>query len=124
VDAARAMVKDGREVHEVPTTQLQEFIDYPQKPGVMQILKTHVDEQHVDHVDLNEPVILAFNPPDREDKTTKRCYMPIDGNHRIAKAVKTGAATVKCVILSEEETDKILKDHSPRRPKKPKARKK
>jgi hypothetical protein len=123
VDKAREMTK-GREVHDVPTSQLAVFVDYPREEGKINILRTYIDDKHIDHVDMNEPVILAFNPPDRDDPTAKRAYMPIDGSHRIARAIKEGAATIKCVVLSEEETDKILKDHSPRRPKKAKPRKK
>jgi hypothetical protein len=125
VDAARLMGKDNREIHEVPIEKLAVFVDYPKKEGTIEILKISVDEKHVDHVNLDEPVILAFGMKARSDEPNKKRHLhPIDGTHRIAKAIKLGHKTVKCIILSEDETDMVMKDYRPPEKKKAKSRKK
>jgi hypothetical protein len=51
-----------------------------------------------DDVDLNVPVILC---PHRDS------YMPIDGWHRIAKAVLKGITELPCVVLTKAEAKRI-----------------
>jgi hypothetical protein len=51
-----------------------------------------IDEDHIDHVDINKPVILAEIAPER--------YNLIDGNHRVEKAKRTGIKTVPCYKLT------------------------
>lgn len=59
----------------------------------------------------------------REGEVAKRYLMPIDGCHRIAKAIKLGNEFVLCAILSEADTDSILTDRRPPLRAKPKKRK-
>lgn len=51
-----------------------------------------------DEVDLTIPIILA---PHRDS------YMPIDGWHRIAKAVLTGVKELPCVVLNKTEAKAV-----------------
>ena len=114
VDKARQMVKDGREVHEVPTVNVAEWVSYNLE-GKLFFGRNHVHENHIDHVSdsLEDPVIFAYSF--RYEEGQKRNLMPIDGNHRIAKAIKYKQPVVYAVILNEEETDSILTDNRPPR---------
>lgn len=109
VDKARDMVKDGREVHEVPTINVATWVSYNLE-GKMFFGRTLVCEGHIDHVpdSIDDPVIFAYSLR-REGE--KRTLVPIDGNHRIARAIKYSQPLVHAVVLSEEETDSILTDH-------------
>lgn len=108
IDKARQLVADGRPVREVPTAKLAEFTSYTGIPGKERILAAHVDEEHIDHVpdSKDDPVILAWSPKIRNKP---RLCLPIDGHHRIARAVKHNQPTVYVVVLTEKETDKIFK---------------
>lgn len=109
VDKAREMVKDGREIHEVPTINVAEWVSYNLE-GKCLVGRTSVSETHIDHVpdSQDDPVIFAYSLR-REGE--KRTLMPIDGNHRIARAIKYNQQFVYAVVLSEEETDSILTDN-------------
>ena len=116
VDKAREIVKDGREIHEVPTIDVAEWVSY-NLYGKLFFGRNYVSETHIDHVldSSEDPVIFAYSLP-REGE--KRALMPIDGNHRIARAIKYSQPLVYAVVLSEEETDSILTDNRPRKPRK------
>jgi len=51
-------------------------------------------------IDLDVPIIVA--------QTAQGNFLPIDGYHRIAKAVKVGKTHLPCVVLNKAETKKIL----------------
>lgn len=119
VDKAREMVKDRRDIHEVPTTDVANWVSYNLE-GKMFFGRILVCEGHIDHVpdSKDDPIIFAYSLR-REGE--KRTLVPIDGNHRIARAIKYSQPLVYAVVLSEEETDGILTDN---RTPPPKARKK
>ena len=85
--------------------------------------RTSVSEIHIDHVpdSKDDPIIFAYSLR-REGE--KRTLVPIDGNHRIARAIKYSQPIVYAVVLSEEETDSILTDNRTPPPKARKTRKK
>lgn len=109
IDKAREMVKDGREIHEVPTINVADWVSYNLE-GKMFFGRILVSENHIDHVpdSKDDPVIFAHSLR-REGE--KRTLIPIDGNHRIARAIKYSHPVVHAVVLSEEETDSILTDN-------------
>lgn len=112
INKARRMLKDTtREVHELPTEQLAAYVNYPASM-MIDLVKATIDENHIDHVD-DTPIILAWTPKPRGDDNPKRLALPIDGHHRIAKAIKHNQPTVKCYLLTEEETDSIITDRRP-----------
>ncbi len=122
VDKAREMAKDGRDIHEVPTIDIAGWVSYNLE-GKMFFGRTSVSEAHIDHVpdSKDDPIIFAHSLR-REGE--KRTLVPIDGNHRIARAIKYSQPFVYAVVLSEEETDSILTDHRTPPPKARKTRKK
>lgn len=124
VDKAREIVKDGRQVHEVETSLVAQWVSYTGVPGTFNVLATGVNEDHIDHVldSKEDPIIFAYSIRWKEEQ--KRALIPIDGNHRIAKAIKYSQPFVYAVMLSEEETDGILTDNRPPPPKARKTRKK
>lgn len=109
VDKAREIVKDGRDIHEVPTTDVANWVSYNLE-GKMFFGRILVSETHIDHVpdSKDDPIIFAYSLR-REGE--KRNLVPIDGNHRIARAIKYSQPLVYAVVLSEEETDSILTDN-------------
>ncbi len=52
-----------------------------------------------EEVDLSVPVILAY--------TKRGSLLPIDGYHRIAKAILNGIPTLPCVCLTKAESKKV-----------------
>lgn len=113
--ARRIMKRSGRAAVDGAVSNLAPHVAYP-KTDTIDIVKIYVNDEHVDHVSLDEPVILAydFKPRPGDEKTT-RSLIIIDGAHRIAKAVKLGLPSLKCFVLTEEETDKVLTDNRPRK---------
>jgi hypothetical protein len=53
--------------------------------------------------DLDHPLILATI----ESADSEASQLPIDGWHRIAKALQLGRKVLPCYILSVKETNKI-----------------
>jgi len=115
IDKAKEITKDGRPVYDCPVEKLKQFVDYPPAAdGSFSIMTYHLNLDHIDHVNMDEPIILAYGLKARSDeKDQKRYLLLIDGTHRVAKAIKEGHAKVKTFILSEEETDQILADNRP-----------
>ncbi len=109
--ALRIIRKTSHELYDVEVSKLAGFVDYPPEPmiDILNTLKAAISEEHIDHVN-DDPIILAHVPKDPKDKTKPRPVFPIDGHHRIAKAIKNGVETLKCYVLNEAETDKILTD--------------
>lgn len=120
VEGAKKIITDSpRDVWEVPTAKLAGFVDYPEGSSSW---GTHVNAEHVGHVNMDVPIILAYTIKPRDKDDAPRKLMPIDGSHRIARAVRDNIPIMKCHTLTEEETDKILIDRRPpkRRPPKKK----
>lgn len=103
---------------QIPLTSLRELVDYPQKAGMMDLMKVSVLAEHVPHVDCDRPCIVGFFPPDtpviRGKKRVpadgvqaprKRAF--IDGHHRIARAIDTNRDSLLAYMLTEEESDYI-----------------
>ena len=109
--AVRIIRKAPRELFDVEVDQLAGFVNYPAQPAIdiLNTVRACIDERHVDHVN-DDPIILAHVPRDRNDPSKPRPVLPIDGHHRIAKAIKNGIATLKAYVLTEAETDKIVVD--------------
>jgi hypothetical protein len=53
--------------------------------------------------DLDHPLILATI----ESADGKTSQLPIDGWHRIAKALQLGRKVLPCYVLSSKETNKV-----------------
>ena len=121
VDKAREITKDGRKVYEVETSNVAGWVSYTGDPKTFNLLAARVCEQHIDHVpdSKEDPIIFAYSLR-REGE--ERSLMPIDGHHRIARAIKYKQFFVYAFALSEDETDSILTDN--RNPKIYKKRKK
>lgn len=119
VDRAREMVRDGRKVWEVDTNTVAGWVSYTGDTVKFNVLANAVRPEHIDHVtdSVNDPVIFAYAPKPREEGQ-KRAILPIDGNHRIARAIKYHQPVVYAVALTEEETDSILTDNRPRKARK------
>ena len=96
VDLAIQIVSDGREPVDVDDDSLR-----------LTLLKTEVDEQHLPHVNLGRPGIIANVTYPLEDGQTITAHLLIDGNHRAARSLKEGRPF--CVyLLTEDETARTL----------------
>lgn len=81
-------------------TKMLKFIS--NNPGIIELKKIKVkehwssfgviNENHLDKVDIDKPIILAEINPGR--------YNVIDGNHRIEKAYRSGVETIPAYILT------------------------
>ena len=92
IDAALAIVADGRPSFAVPVDQLARVL------GLMRI-----DREHVETTDVSRPILLAPLPG-----TTS--VLPIDGWHRIARAVQLDLAELQAYVLTEAESDAVRLD--------------
>lgn len=109
VDKARQMVEDGREIHEVPTINVAGWVSYNLE-GEIFLGRNLVMEDHIDHVPDSREDPIVFAHSFRHEEGKKRRLVPIDGNHRIARAIKYKQPIVYAVVLSEDETHGILAD--------------
>lgn len=96
MDEARKMA--AQEEGEVETATLAHIVDYPREPGKLRPFRVPVVEQHVDHVPLDEPLLIGLVRIGEEVAT-----VVIDGHHRIARAVKDGVPKLKYRLLSEQQ---------------------
>lgn len=98
VDAAQMLVAAApRMPEQVPVAELR---------GLLGLIRVNPD--HVAEVDLTQPILLAPLPGDAAERV-----LPIDGWHRIAKAVAVGVETLPAVRLTAEES-KAVRRHKPR----------
>lgn len=95
VDMAIAMVQDGREVFELPEEDVRHSLDW-----------SEIHEQHLAHVDMRYPGIIAHYWYEEADGTILHGHVLIDGHHRAAKAHADGLP-FQVVVLSEEESRRI-----------------
>ena len=64
----------------------------------------HINETHLDSVDVSKPVILAEIAPDR--------YNLIDGHHRAEKAIRQKIETIKAYrLLKAQQHIQFLNSH-------------
>jgi hypothetical protein len=83
--------------HSPQTIPLEEAAIKDISPGF-----SHIDECHLDAVDISRPVILAEISPGR--------YNLIDGHHRVEKARRIGLERIAAYRLSVEEHIQFLTD--------------
>ncbi|HET6425073.1 MAG TPA: hypothetical protein VFG20_15410 [Planctomycetaceae bacterium] len=96
VDLALQIVSDGREPVEVDDESLRKTLR-----------KTEVCEEHLPHVHLGRPGILAHVTYHLEDGRTVIAHVLIDGNHRAARSLRDGIP-FRVYLLNEEETARTL----------------
>ena len=108
VDAGYELARD-REVHQAPLyPNLARLVEWPPDPVDIDLFKVHVDEGHLDHVDMTRPILVSHVPSGLgltgDDMARPKV---IDGHHRIARAIRDGLETVPYVMLTEAESDLI-----------------
>ena len=96
VDFAIEIVSDGREPVEVDEESLRHTL-----------LKSEVDEQHLPHVNMGRPGIIAHVTYHLDDGETVTAHLLIDGNHRATRSLREGRPFF-VYLLTEEETDRTL----------------
>jgi len=97
VDLARKIVSDGREPVEMDSSDVAYCVD-----------DCRIHEQHLDHVNPSYPGILAHLWGPGQGGTLEHGHLLIDGNHRAARCLRDGL-TYKAYLLTEEESERILK---------------
>jgi hypothetical protein len=96
VDLAIQIASDGREPVEVDEESLRHTL-----------LKSVVHEEHLPHVRLGRPGIIAHVQYPLENGQTVTAHLLIDGNHRAARSLKEGLPFF-VYLLNEEETARIV----------------
>lgn len=96
VDVARQIVRDGREPEEVDEDSLRICLD-----------ATHIYPEHVQHVDIRYPGIIAHLFYPLPDGTVAHGHALIDGNHRAVRCLELGRPFL-AHILTEDESRAIL----------------
>lgn len=79
--------------------------------GLRAVVNVDLDRVYTDkRIDITFPVILATitTVHKRSKRETTFCAVPIDGWHRIVRATELRVAALPCVLLTLEETDKVL----------------
>jgi len=114
ISKAEQILKDKpHEVMEAETNLFKDIVAYPPVEGKMYFMRISINEEHLDHVDMNKPIILVPRPK----ATLISGDLVIDGHHRIARAMRDGLKMIKCVVLTHEETQSLLqrdaRDDSP-----------
>jgi len=102
IDKAKELAKD-KEVCEAETVIFKDIIAYPPIRGKLYVFRIAVNADHIDRVDMEKPIIIVPKPLRFGDGD-----MVIDGHHRIARAIRDGIKTLKCVVLTVEEMNSIL----------------
>lgn len=105
--AKEIIVKTPREVDVMGLSGVANMVQRPKRNEQGQIVSfsiggISVDWDRIDttnEIDLDFPTILANHG--------NGDYLPIDGWHRIAKAVDMGQESLPVVVLSEEETKQV-----------------
>ena len=80
-DAKRLVA--GRPVVAVDPMTWRSYIRLPQDK-TLYALHIDIDKEHAQHSDLTLPILIA--------RLTRTSYLPIDGWHRIYRAIETGTA--------------------------------
>jgi hypothetical protein len=92
--------KRAPQIMSLDVADLKSFMPVEGKNSAMSIVISW-DKARSEEIDLNVPLILATLP---KSKT----MLPIDGWHRIAKAMILGETTLPCVALSIKETKQVM----------------
>lgn len=103
VDLARQLVSDGREPVEVDDDSLSATLE-----------GTRIYRDHLLHVDLQYPGIIAHVFFPMPDGTEEHGHTLIDGNHRAVRCRELGRPFL-AYVLTEDESRQILL-HSPPAP--------
>jgi hypothetical protein len=114
IDKAKEIVA-GREPQQDDIAKVSEVVDYPvfrdaDGKEKWRIDRIHVLEEHLDHVDPNEPIIIGWMPSWGESKGA----IVLDGHHRIARNIRDKTGRIFIHVLSQEESDSICTDNRPR----------
>ena len=83
-------------IHSNPTDFVAEEVSVDEFPREF----SSINEEHIEKVQIHEPVILAEISPDR--------YNLIDGNHRMDKARRSGIEHMKAYRLSVQQHIRFL----------------
>jgi len=102
VEKAKELAKNHK-VCVADTACFKDIVAYPPIEGKIYVLRISVNAEHLDHVSMEEPIILVPKPKRLGDNE-----MVIDGHHRIARAIRDGIKTLKYVLLTAEEMNSIL----------------
>lgn len=63
-----------------------------------------IDEEHAMTVDVTRPLLLATYPAQDGQPAL---HLPIDGWHRLARAVMEQVPTMRAVVLTEAESEQV-----------------
>jgi hypothetical protein len=96
VDLAIQITSDGRDPVEVDEDSLRKTL-----------LKSVVHEEHLPHVRLGRPGIIAHVQYPLDNGQTVTAHLLIDGNHRAARSLNEGLPFF-VYLLNEEETARIV----------------
>ena len=114
IDRARKLIDElGLIPQPIETEQLRSFVTWPKPPEVNEAGQqvnhiprwASINYEHVAHVDRTVPIIIATFELDG----TGRHHGPIDGHHRIARALRDGQLEIPAFILDEQRTKKIMR---------------
>jgi hypothetical protein len=96
VDRARTIVSDGREPVELDPADVQRSVD-----------DTRIYEEHVAHVNVAYPGIVAHLWFPTEDGQVVHAHRLIDGHHRAARCLQLGRPFL-VHVLTEAESKRIM----------------
>lgn len=85
--------KKARPIHTIPVADLKGLVGEPDKLS----LAIRVDWEAAKTADVTIPIILAQDA----------ACIPIDGYHRIARAILDGLTELPAVVLTKAETKKV-----------------
>ena len=95
VDMARAIVNDGRKAFELEPKDVKHALDW-----------CRIHPQHLAHVDVRFPGIIAHYWYPEQDGTVLQGHVLIDGHHRAARTIELGIPFY-VNVLSEEESKQV-----------------
>ncbi len=95
VDLARKLVNDGRESVELEPEDVKYAVEW-----------SHICEQHLAHVDVRFPGLVAHYWYPEEDGTLLHGTVLIDGHHRAAKTLEHNIPFF-VHVLTEEESHRV-----------------
>lgn len=117
IDRAKRLIGElGLVPQSIDVASLRSCVTWPKPPDVndagrrvIRLQWARINYDHVPHVDATIPIILATF---ELDGTGPR-LAPIDGHHRIARAMRDGLDTLPAFILDEQATRRIMRRRRP-----------